>query len=84
MNMDILYGEDANLNGMLDPNENDGMTLPPYDNQDGILDPGVFEYVTTWSHEATLGTNGTTASPSPIRHGALQTANFPDQFPRGC
>jgi len=60
MNMDLLYGEDANFNGILDPNENDGMTLPPADNQDGILDPGVFEYVTVWSHESTLGTNGMT------------------------
>jgi DNA uptake protein ComE-like DNA-binding protein len=60
MDMDMLYGEDANLNGALDPNENDGMKLPPFDNQDGILDPGVFEYVTTWSHESTVGTNGTT------------------------
>jgi type II secretory pathway component PulK len=58
MNMDLLYGEDANLNGILDPNENDGMTLPPYDNQDGILDPGLLEYVTVWSHEPTMGTNG--------------------------
>jgi type II secretory pathway component PulK len=58
LNMDILFGEDANLNGALDPNENDGMKLPPFDNQDGILDPGVFEYVTTWSHETSLGTNG--------------------------
>jgi len=58
MNMDLLYGEDANLNGILDPNENDGMKLPPYDNQDGILDPGVFEYVTTWTHESLIGTNG--------------------------
>src|SRR5665213_1037033 len=60
MNMDLLYGEDGNLNGVLDPNENDGMKLPPYDNQNGILDPGVFEYVTTWSHESSLGTNNTT------------------------
>ena len=29
MNLELLYGEDANLNGALDPNENDGMTLPP-------------------------------------------------------
>jgi hypothetical protein len=58
LNMDYLYGEDANLNGILDPNENDGMTLPPYDNQDGILDPGLLEYVTVWSHEPTIGTNG--------------------------
>jgi len=58
MDMDLLYGEDANLNGILDPNENDGMKLPPYDNQDGILDPGLFEYVTTWSYESAIGTNG--------------------------
>jgi type II secretory pathway component PulK len=58
LNMDFLYGEDANLNGILDPNENDGMNLPPYDNQDGILDPGLLEYVTVWTHESTMGTNG--------------------------
>jgi hypothetical protein len=58
LTMDLLFGEDANLNGILDPNENDGTKLPPFDNQDGILDPGVFEYVTTWSHEGLLGTNG--------------------------
>ena len=56
--MDLLYGEDANLNGILDPNENDGMKLPPFDNQDGIMDAGLFEYVTTWSHESLMGTNG--------------------------
>ena len=39
MNLDFLYGEDANLNGALDPNENDGMALPPNDNQDGISIP---------------------------------------------
>jgi type II secretory pathway component PulK len=59
LNMDLLYGEDANLNGILDPNENDGTTLPPYDNSDGILDPGVLEYVTVWSQEPAIGTNGT-------------------------
>jgi len=60
MTLDLLYGEDANMNGILDPNENDGLKLPPYDNQDGMLDPGVLEYVTTWSHETTVGTNGIT------------------------
>jgi type II secretory pathway component PulK len=60
MNLDTLFGEDANLNGALDPNENDGMKSPPFDNQNGILDPGVFEYVTTWNYENNLGTNGIT------------------------
>lgn len=59
MNMDFLYGEDANLNGILDPNENDGPALPPMDNQDGILNPGILEYVTTFTHESPWATNGT-------------------------
>jgi DNA uptake protein ComE-like DNA-binding protein len=59
LNMDLLYGEDANLNGILDPNENDGAATPPNDNQDGILDPGLLSYVTTWTRgESTLGSNG--------------------------
>jgi hypothetical protein len=60
LSMDLLYGEDANLNGALDPNENDGTKLPPSDNQNGILEPGLLEYVTTWSHESTIGTNNAT------------------------
>lgn len=36
----LLYGEDANQNGVLDPNENDGARSYPDDNQDGILDRG--------------------------------------------
>jgi DNA uptake protein ComE-like DNA-binding protein len=59
MNMDYIYGEDANLNGILDPNENDGDVTPPNDNQDGILDPGLLEYVTTFTkRESTLASNG--------------------------
>lgn len=53
MNIDLLYGEDANLNGALDPNENDGMALPPNDNADGNLDSGILEYVTVYTHEPT-------------------------------
>ena len=60
LNMDLLFGEDANLNGALDPNEDDGLKLPPADNQNGTLDPGLFEYVTTWSHDSTVGSNGMT------------------------
>jgi hypothetical protein len=59
MDMDVLYGEDANLNGILDPNENDGDVLPPSDNTDGQLDPGILEYVTVYSREPTTTTNGT-------------------------
>lgn len=54
----ILYGEDANLNGMLDPNENDGGKTPPADNSDGKLDPGVIEYVTVFSREPNKRSDG--------------------------
>ncbi len=58
MDVDILYGEDANLNGVLDPNENDGDALPPSDNTDGRLDPGILEYLTVYSHLPAMQTNG--------------------------
>ncbi|MCW5557242.1 MAG: general secretion pathway protein GspK [Verrucomicrobiae bacterium] len=55
----LLYGEDLNRNGVLDPNENDGETSSPMDNRDGRLDPGLLEYVTVHSQEPTTTTNGT-------------------------
>lgn len=54
-----LFGEDANLNGVLDPNENDGDASPPYDNRDGYLDAGLFEYVTVYSAEPNTRSDGT-------------------------
>ena len=60
MDMPTLIGEDANLNGILDPNENDGDALPPSDNQDSQLDPGLLEYLTAYSREPTITTNGFT------------------------
>jgi len=55
----ILYGEDANLNGVLDPNEDDGSRTLPYDNSDGKLDPGILEYVTVFSREPNKRQDGT-------------------------
>lgn len=58
-----LRGEDWNLNGRLDPNENDGsMTFPP-DDSDGVLDAG-------WSASltATSVSGGATASGQPRIH----------------
>jgi len=57
LNLELLYGEDSNLNGLLDPNETDGETLPPLDNRDSRLDPGLLEYVTVYSREPTTRTN---------------------------
>lgn len=37
----VVYGEDANLNGILDANEDDGDDSFPPDNRDGMLDRGL-------------------------------------------
>lgn len=58
MDLEILYGEDTNQNGVLDPNENDGDASPPYDNKDGRLDPGLVEYVTVHSRESNVRADG--------------------------
>jgi hypothetical protein len=55
---DVLYGEDVNRNGILDPNEDDGDETWPDDNQDGILDPGLVEYLTIYSRESNKAADG--------------------------
>ncbi len=57
---DILYGEDTNLNGILDPQENDGDASEPPDNADGKLDRGIYEYVTVFTTEANVDSEGNT------------------------
>jgi hypothetical protein len=42
-------GEDWNLNGRLDPNENDGSASFPPDDPDGILDAAWTQHLTTYS-----------------------------------
>ncbi len=49
--LDILYGEDQNLNGILDLSENDGATTGVNDNRDSRLDSGLLEYVTVYSRQ---------------------------------
>ena len=44
----LVYGEDANRNGILDANENDGDASPPADNANGSLDFGLVEYLTVY------------------------------------
>jgi type II secretory pathway component PulK len=46
-----VFGEDMNRNGILDPNENDGRKSLPIDNSDGILDRGLYPYITVYSRE---------------------------------
>ena len=58
MDLGLLFGEDANLNGVLDPNENDADQSFPLDNRDGRLDAGLLEYLTVYSKQPTTRTNG--------------------------
>ena len=55
---ELLYGEDANQNGLLDPNENDGDQTPPLDNGDGFLNRGWSAFLTVSSRETNLRANG--------------------------
>ncbi len=47
----LLFGEDANRNGRLDPNEDDGDDLFPPDNRDGRLDHGMAQYFTVAAYD---------------------------------
>jgi DNA uptake protein ComE-like DNA-binding protein len=49
----LLVGEDANRNGVLDPNEKDF-------NGNGMLDPGLFDYTTVYTREPNFHSDGTT------------------------
>lgn len=56
--LDILLGEDTNRNGALDDNENDSDTSAPRDNGDGLIQPGIFEYLTVSTREPNRDANG--------------------------
>jgi hypothetical protein len=47
----LLHGEDANLNGHLDANEDDGDERFPPDNHDGRLDHGMAQYFSVVSYD---------------------------------
>jgi type II secretory pathway component PulK len=54
----ILYGEDLNRNGVLDPNEDDGDETEPADDNDGELDGGLVDFVTVYSFEMNRSLDG--------------------------
>lgn len=71
---DILYDEDANMNAVLDHNENDDDASLPNDNQDGVLNRGVLAYVTVHSKQSNLRTNGEVkVNVSTVDQNALRT-----------
>jgi hypothetical protein len=53
----VIYGEDANRNFHLDPNEDDGVLLFPPDDSDGQLFLGLQETATVWSYEFDLASD---------------------------
>jgi hypothetical protein len=55
----VLFGEDANRNGVLDPNEDDGVRSAPWDNADGRLERGILDFVTVYSREPNMRSDGT-------------------------
>lgn len=55
---ELVRGEDWNLNGILDPNEDDGDVSWPPDNQDGILDSGWSEHMTAYSVDGGYSMSG--------------------------
>jgi hypothetical protein len=56
--LDLLLGEDVNMNGILDLNENDASVSLPADNRDGRLDAGILEYLTVYSRDSVLRNDG--------------------------
>jgi type II secretory pathway component PulK len=54
----LVRGEDQNLNGRLDPNENDGAASEPPDDADGFLDAGWSGALTARSAGSLLGVSG--------------------------
>jgi hypothetical protein len=54
----LLYGEDANWNFQLDPNEDDGEVQFPPDNKDGKLDCGLRQYLTVCSYDLNQDADG--------------------------
>jgi type II secretory pathway component PulK len=53
----LWFGEDANGNGVLDPNENDGFDSPPFDDMDDVLDRGIKDFVTVDSGSDKINAN---------------------------
>jgi type II secretory pathway component PulK len=76
IDLEVLYGEDLNQNGILDPNENDGDLLPPSDNRDGRLDPGLVEYLTVWSKESNTRSDGSARININAQQGLQDFANL--------
>ncbi|MBI3869119.1 MAG: general secretion pathway protein GspK [Verrucomicrobia bacterium] len=73
----VVYGEDANMNFRLDPNEDDGDQTPPADNSDGRLDMGLSRLVTTFSYDLNTDARGRRRTNINDEHDALPATDLP-------
>ena len=76
----LWFGEDANLNGHLDPNEDDGNERFPPDNHDGRLDRGMAQYFTVNSWGPELSNAGKPRIDLNNTRAALPETNLPPGF----
>ncbi|HRE04729.1 MAG TPA: type II secretion system protein GspK [Opitutaceae bacterium] len=56
--LDLLFGEDLNRNGVLDPNEDDGDATPPLDDHNGLLRRGLLDFLTVYSAQPNTRSDG--------------------------
>lgn len=78
-NGSVVYGEDANLNGMLDPNEDDGQESFPPDDEDGQLNTGLLNVATAISYEPNVTDEGKPRININGDMKGLEEVGFPDQ-----
>ena len=76
---DLFYGEDTNLNGVLDYNEDDGDLSPPSDNADGTLNLGWAAYLTCYTSSGTSGSSQSSGSSGQTSGGTGQTSGASGQ-----
>lgn len=74
----LLYGEDANGNFTLDPNEDDGPAQFPPDNGDGRLDGGLRALLTVRAYDRNLDNDGVPRGNILDPAAALYTNDLPD------
>jgi hypothetical protein len=79
----IVYGVDANMNGILDPNECDGgQSFPPNNGDSTTLDMGMVGRTTTFSYEPNVASDGSpriSLNGPADAIGKLKSAGLPDQ-----
>lgn len=76
----LLYGDDFDRNGLLTDNEDDGDESFPPDNEDGLLNRGLYPYLTVLSYE-TVTTNANRSRVNLLGDEALLRETLEEAFP---